>query len=779
MFIKRLSHLQTKAMENPVEFFRLPDNMDLIQGCSNGLSSYVSCIKINGRPILPPLMTEEKRKEAKKYKLKAVEIEQKITERKRTITNRISSGKSSFGESLPLRQSTPARPATLNLLAKHYVSPTTELEPVKDDSTAKTKITYHDHHQFISSQTSTKNFRSTLEQRLANEDVVFRNRKNKLKQSPILEEHYPVIINEYAESDDSKKERKRWSPLKIDSLNSLRIELPSKDVDWANDSLEDPRNSSDTVTPSPSLLRQNSYTLLTPSPALLNYLESQKNNTQRSHSGRKTWDLTKAKRSWDPDTGKLCKSLDEGQTTDESERIQFEKRNFSCGNLNSTPKASPRKLFVDDGSTSPSSCNSKINSRSKTRSKKTKPYKNVPSPQAIDLVPSNNGSDPVKGALNVPSEVKRELAELSDLLLKMKMEHEKQKKELEEKQRVEIKQIESIFKRRETEILSIVNNQSCKKYQRSIYSQYTNYAEAEDFDARMTGDGSHVHSDPNSIGKIPQCYQDPRFEYRARPHSAKDIHPQYFNVRNKFDRRSRSVDFNQGSCNQDTDLDVSFQEDSMLSKDITIGNEDFIESDSMSNFSSRSSTVSSETRQETIPLLEVKQFKMIIPPEEYERYNKAATLITAAARGFLTRRLLRTAHVQGLITTLRDAISCATQLHSASDLGDSDIDLMRRLGRQIEAAWDAVYSVFFNTETSDKLQLISADRERLKNTSLKSQTIEPQRRISSATEKSLNRKKFAGSLMSRSQTSNGCRKTRLCSKMSASYPSPGLRYKLK
>lgn len=62
---------------------------------------------------------------------------------------------------------------------------------------------------------------------------------------------------------------------------------------------------------------------------------------------------------------------------------------------------------------------------------------------------------------------------------------------------------------------------------------------------------------------------------------------------------------------------------------------------------------------------------------------QAATIITAAARGFLIRRLLRTAHVQALITTLRDAISCATQLHSASDLGDSDIDLMRRLGRQV------------------------------------------------------------------------------------------------
>lgn len=513
-------------------------------------------------------MTEEKRKEAKKYKQKAIEIEQKLMERKKrneTLTYRISSAMSSFGEVTPRRQSTPARPATLNLLAKHYVAPpTSDFEPVKD-STARTKIPYD--HQFISSQTSTKNFRSTLEQRLANEDVVFRNRKNKLKQSPILEEHYPVIMNEYGDSDDSKKDRKRWSPLKIDSLNSLRIELPNKDGEATVENLDASMDGSETVTPSPSLLRQNSYTLLTPSPALLNYLESQKNNenTQRSHSGRKTWDLTKAKKSWDPDTGKLSKSLDEGHTTDESERILIEKRNFGCGNLNSTPKASPRKLFVDDGSTSPSSCNSKINLKHKTRSKKLKPCKNVPSPQAaIDLVPLNsNGSESMQGALNVPSEIKRELADLSGLLLKLKLEHERQKKELEERQRVEIKQLESIFKKKETEILTIVSNQNCnKKYQKSIYSQYTAFPETEDFDARMTGDGSHIRSDP----KMSRCFPDPRFDCRVRPHSAKDIHPQCFNVRNKFDRRSRSVDFNHGSCNQDTDLDVSFQDDSMLSK---------------------------------------------------------------------------------------------------------------------------------------------------------------------------------------------------------------------
>lgn len=541
-------------------------------------------------------MTEEKRKESRKYKQKAIEVEQRLAQLKRRNktfikNNQSSSEMSSFAEMPPSRQSTPARPATLNLLPKTYILPSTEFEPVKDGPRSNIKDLYHQ--QNLSSQSSTKNIdrsiRSTLEQRLANEDnVIIKNKRNKFKQSPILEEHYPVISGDPADSDDSKKDRKRWSPLKLDSLSSLRIELPNKDPEETEENLEtsmdDVQNTSDTITPSSSLLRQNSYTLLTPSPALLNYLESQRNNenAQRSHSGRKTWDLTKARKSWDPNSGKLCKSLDEGHVPDEIERRASSNYRHSSsldgfsmgpreGNFNSTPRASPRKTFVDDGSTSPSSCNSKIYVKPKTRNKKVRPYKNVPSPQAIDNVPSNNGSDSMQGALkmSVPSEVKQELADLSNILLKMKLEHERQKKELEEKQRLEMKELEILFKRKETEILSIVN-QSSKKYQKSIYSQYTNFSESLDFDARMSGDGNHIRSEPNSIQVIKGFPDHPfvREEYGVRPHSAKDIHPQYFNPRSKFDRRSRSVDFNQGNCNQDTDLDVSFQEDSLLSKGI-------------------------------------------------------------------------------------------------------------------------------------------------------------------------------------------------------------------
>ncbi|KAJ8038029.1 hypothetical protein HOLleu_18995 [Holothuria leucospilota] len=45
-------------------------------------SNYQSCIKINGRPILPPLMTDERREEMRRYKEAAVQREKKLCTRK-------------------------------------------------------------------------------------------------------------------------------------------------------------------------------------------------------------------------------------------------------------------------------------------------------------------------------------------------------------------------------------------------------------------------------------------------------------------------------------------------------------------------------------------------------------------------------------------------------------------------------------------------------------------------------------------------------------------------
>lgn len=48
-------------------------------------NEYKSCIRVNGKPILPPLMTTEKRQECQRWKSKAIEVERRLHQRRNFI----------------------------------------------------------------------------------------------------------------------------------------------------------------------------------------------------------------------------------------------------------------------------------------------------------------------------------------------------------------------------------------------------------------------------------------------------------------------------------------------------------------------------------------------------------------------------------------------------------------------------------------------------------------------------------------------------------------------
>ncbi|GFG28984.1 hypothetical protein Cfor_06937 [Coptotermes formosanus] len=136
----------------------------------------------------------------------------------------------------------------------------------------------------------------------------------------------------------------------------------------------------------------------------------------------------------------------------------------------------------------------------------------------------------------------------------------------------------------------------------------------------------------------------------------------------------------------------------------------------------------------------------------------AATRITAAARGFLTRRLLRTARVQDLIVTIRDTVLCALKVHqdSWSNITPEDVALHGRLIQQVTAACHNLYGVFFSLSTSEKMAIIAADRDRLRN-----QTPRPllPRPLSAATRRAIERKmlqSIGGHLPRNRPASAGC-----------------------
>ncbi|VEN34568.1 unnamed protein product [Callosobruchus maculatus] len=94
------------------------------------------------------------------------------------------------------------------------------------------------------------------------------------------------------------------------------------------------------------------------------------------------------------------------------------------------------------------------------------------------------------------------------------------------------------------------------------------------------------------------------------------------------------------------------------------------------------------------------------------RREWAARVICAHARGYLTRRLLKTERVQSLIMTIKDALMCALQLHSADNINEADVELHRRLINQVSSACYAFHDVFFAYSVPEQMAMIAADRQR-------------------------------------------------------------------
>ncbi|XP_022611506.1 uncharacterized protein LOC111229452 [Seriola dumerili] len=126
-------------------------------------------------------------------------------------------------------------------------------------------------------------------------------------------------------------------------------------------------------------------------------------------------------------------------------------------------------------------------------------------------------------------------------------------------------------------------------------------------------------------------------------------------------------------------------------------------------------------------------------------------LLSAAVRGFLTRRLLRTERVAQLVRTIRDTQQFLHAFQQQSPgRGEScsrqDLLLQERVTLQLRAARYEVYDIFFSLSAGERMQLISWDRELARERELRRQsghTGQPSGKssLSAATQKSLERKR--------------------------------------
>ncbi|XP_067226035.1 centriolar coiled-coil protein of 110 kDa isoform X3 [Chanodichthys erythropterus] len=122
--------------------------------------------------------------------------------------------------------------------------------------------------------------------------------------------------------------------------------------------------------------------------------------------------------------------------------------------------------------------------------------------------------------------------------------------------------------------------------------------------------------------------------------------------------------------------------------------------------------------------------------------------LTAAARGFLTRRLLQTEKITHLRKTVQDSRAFIRSFQTDSQqkrasVSHQDLTLQQRVTAQLRAALHDVHQIFFVWPLRDRLRLLQQDREIRRERTLREMEKDSPgntRTLSSATQKTLDRK---------------------------------------
>ncbi|XP_078612096.1 uncharacterized protein LOC144882271 isoform X2 [Branchiostoma floridae x Branchiostoma japonicum] len=137
-----------------------------------------------------------------------------------------------------------------------------------------------------------------------------------------------------------------------------------------------------------------------------------------------------------------------------------------------------------------------------------------------------------------------------------------------------------------------------------------------------------------------------------------------------------------------------------------------------------------------------------VPPRLQSKFER----LSAAVKGYLTRRLLRTEKLQALRKTIKDTTELIMTLQQETPIRKGmvttqDAELVQRVMVQLQAALLEVHDVFFQLPVQGQMAIISHDRNIQEERKMKMNKAEPKAaekrpsRLSSATQKALQRKR--------------------------------------
>ncbi|KAK3728526.1 hypothetical protein QZH41_011604 [Actinostola sp. cb2023] len=151
-----------------------------------------------------------------------------------------------------------------------------------------------------------------------------------------------------------------------------------------------------------------------------------------------------------------------------------------------------------------------------------------------------------------------------------------------------------------------------------------------------------------------------------------------------------------------------------------------------------------------------KQFKIEMNKESSGRDK--FSILSAYAKGFMTRHLLQTEKVQALIKTIKDTSEFLADISREGTTCHQDKSLQQRVQAQLVAAKSKLYDIFFTIPISERMAYVAhsrnAAREREDRINAKSTAPSNQRtrKLSAATMKAMQRRQVETYLCILSQT---------------------------
>ncbi|KAL3284942.1 hypothetical protein HHI36_019073 [Cryptolaemus montrouzieri] len=584
-------------------------------------NSYVSCIKIKGVPILPPLITSERKREIQEYKNQALQLEELYARRRKWESDEAKQDEGRISKSKTFTEHS----SNLSKLLTEIKYPTSY-------------VPYETERKL---QNLSKDLIDVSEYSSCTDDFINRlNDDHELTTSAVELNLDESFCNEHI----------------INQLESSTEIIIGENLDCDRKETEAPR-----------LIRSNSYTLENPSPILLAHLKRQHSNSASEKVSSDRYEEAES-----ATAESCCSSLEKNRTSIGTEKGNLSQNSVDMNCLDMSENTSPNASVL----TANSEC--QINSFSKPTVElittdisvqqiniTTSINNDVTEKDLMDLLNTNNNTQiqTVEKTNEVYSDIDPE-SELNLILQQIPEIYSRKIIELIERQKIEqqkrVKNYENLkrgllhsgdfhddfvdipfTKPNEIFVTSVSNSEQTNLFEGQGADAMETTTKTKSISENITPNISSLHR-PRTPS-IPESQLSTTCSESLEDISSKTV---------------RVIDLESEDGVNYLTYEKRFP---LASRDMN---------EAMRNSSNRNFVLGYTGIQDERILRRAKE-------------EKAASIIVAYAKGFLVRRLMKTTKVQTLIQMIQDALLCALELQKSDTIEEADVELHRRLIQQV------------------------------------------------------------------------------------------------